>query len=99
MSSNVEDIGVIDNLFSYIISMESKWASSSYFLQNISNDRFSYTNDTPLSKTDCVSIAIVTLSSLGLPGILRVTAVCMRTMTSSIIAVQLDYSRSTACAV
>ena len=60
----------------------STWINSSRFPQNVSNDSFGFTKDTPTVNTDYINIAILILCSLGLPGNLLVIVVYVRHMAS-----------------
>ena len=62
----------------------STWINISRFSQNVSNDSFGFTKDTPTVNTDYINIAILILCSLGLPGNLLVIAVYVRHMVSSV---------------
>ena len=56
----------------------STWINISRFSQNVANDSFVFTKDTPTVNLDYINIAILTLCSLGLPGNLFVIAVYVR---------------------
>ena len=85
---NIETNQVTVHCNNGIINMESIHTSTliniSRFSQNLSNDSFGFTKDTPTVNTDYINIAILTLCSLGLPGNLLVIAVYVRNMVSSV---------------
>ena len=62
----------------------STWINISRFSQNVANDSFGFTRDTPTVNTDYINIGILTLCSLGLPGNLLVIAVYVRNTVSSV---------------
>ena len=62
----------------------SNWTNGSRFSQNVSNDSFDFSKDTPVVNTNYVNITLLTICLLGLPGNLLVIAVYMRNMTSSL---------------
>ena len=62
----------------------SNWINGSRFSQNVSNDSFDSSKDTPVMNTNHINVALLTLCLLGLPGNLLVIAVYVRNMTSSL---------------
>ena len=62
----------------------SNWTNGSRFSQNVSNDSFNFSKDTPVVNRNYINITLLTMCLLGLPGNLLVIAVFMRNMTSSL---------------